>query len=194
MTPLLRRLLLLPLLAPLLAVLVVAALNPRPPLRLRLLLWVSPPLPSGLWLATAGLAGAALSATATALALRGGSSGPTAAESPPFAARRRSRTGAEAGSESWSEGAGRQEPWDAPPPGTAGPGRSPGEPPPTVSVPYRVVRQGSATAQATTTTAARAAWTAEPRAAASRSAGPASSDGSSADLGDWGTPPPGEDW
>ncbi|MEA5423211.1 hypothetical protein [Synechococcus sp. CCY9202] len=190
----LRRLLLLPLLAPLLAVLVVAALNPRPPLRLRLLLWVSPPLPSGLWLASAGLAGAALSATATALALRGGSAGSAAVESPPFAARRRPRTGAEAGSESWSDGVGRQEPWDAPRPTTAGPGRPPGEPPPTLSVPYRVLRQGSATAQPTTSTAAPAAWSSEPRAAASRSADATPTGGSSADLGDWGTPPPSEDW
>ncbi|MCT0226467.1 hypothetical protein [Synechococcus sp. CS-1328] len=186
MTPLLRRLLLLPLLAPLLAVLVVAALNPRPPLRLRLLLWVSPPLASGLWLASAGLAGAALSATATALALREGSAGPAAPESAPFAARRRPRTGAETGSESWSDGAERQEPWDAPLPTAAGPGRPPGEPPPTVSIPYRVVRKGTGSVRSQDRQQT-------PVATAPGPAAPSPAGWSSTDLGDWGTTPS-EDW
>ena len=62
----LRRLLLLPLLAPLLAVLVIGTLNPRPPVRLRLLIWTSPPLPIGVWLLLASGGGALLSAGSTA--------------------------------------------------------------------------------------------------------------------------------
>jgi hypothetical protein len=69
----LRRLLLLPLLSPLLALLVVGALNPRPGVSLRLLTWSSPPLPLGAWIALAGAGGAALSAGATSLALGEGS-------------------------------------------------------------------------------------------------------------------------
>ena len=65
---LLQRLLLLPLLAPLLLVLLVGALNPRPSLSLRLLIWTSPALPIGVWIALAGGGGAGLSAAAAALA------------------------------------------------------------------------------------------------------------------------------
>ncbi|MGB5135349.1 MAG: hypothetical protein WBN89_09275, partial [Prochlorococcaceae cyanobacterium] len=68
---LLRRLLLLPLLAPLLAVLVIGAVNPRPAVRMRLLTWTSPPLPIGVWLLLASGGGALLSAGATTLALQG---------------------------------------------------------------------------------------------------------------------------
>ncbi|MGB7564596.1 MAG: hypothetical protein WBM08_07560, partial [Prochlorococcaceae cyanobacterium] len=67
-----RRLLLIPLLAPLLAVLLVGALNPRPVLRLRLLVWSAPALPIGIWMALAAGSGALLSGGATALALRSG--------------------------------------------------------------------------------------------------------------------------
>ena len=66
---LLQRLLLLPLLAPLLLVLLVGALNPRPSLSMRLLIWTSPALPIGVWIALAGGGGAGLSAAAAALAL-----------------------------------------------------------------------------------------------------------------------------
>ena len=54
-----RRLLLLPLLSPLLVALLLAALNPRPALSMRLLIWRSPELPIGLWLG-AGAGGGAL--------------------------------------------------------------------------------------------------------------------------------------
>ena len=68
--PLLRRLLLLPLLSPLMATLLVAGINPRPLVSLRLLTWQSPALPIGAWIAGAAVAGAGLSAAATALALQ----------------------------------------------------------------------------------------------------------------------------
>ncbi len=137
----LHRLLLLPLLSPLLVTLLVAALNPRPTLPLRLLTWQTPALPIGLWMAIAAGGGAALSASATALALRQG-------ERPPL--RRTVRRRQE------------QEPWTAPwggstearstprPPSASdasaaaapgGPSRAPGEPAPTVSVPYRVLHR-----------------------------------------------------
>jgi uncharacterized integral membrane protein len=67
----LQRLLLLPLLLPLLAVLLLGAINPRPATSLRLLIWTSPTLPIGLWITAAAAGGAALSAGATALALKG---------------------------------------------------------------------------------------------------------------------------
>ena len=69
---LLRRLLLLPLLAPLLAVLLVGAINPRQWVGLRILIWRTPEWTIGSWLALAAGGGAALSATATALALQAG--------------------------------------------------------------------------------------------------------------------------
>lgn len=155
----LRRLLLLPLLAPLLAVLIVAALNPRPATSLRLLTWRSPALPMGLWIALAGGGGALLSAGATALAL-------SQASSIPLGRRLRSPG---VGAEPWEpEAWQRQERWQeqqgweaeerrrspsraderpveppAPPAGWDGAGgsRAPGEPAPTVSVPFRVVRR-----------------------------------------------------
>jgi hypothetical protein len=124
----LHRLLLLPLLSPLLLTLLVAALNPSPAIRLRLLIWQSPPLPIGLWMAMAAGGGAALSGGATALALRQGGSRPL---------RRTVRR-----SDPWDEAG-----WSPPPPppaapaASAGPGRAAGEPAPTVSVPYRVLRR-----------------------------------------------------
>ncbi|MEB3165243.1 MAG: hypothetical protein VKO65_01090 [Cyanobacteriota bacterium] len=158
---LLRRLLLLPLLSPLLAALVVGALNPAPALSLRLLTWRSPALPIGLWIAGAAAGGAALSGGATALALGEAGAG----------LRRRVRRRQEGG---WAgDGASRfqrdfsdeREPWErletdqrrdtgrssrpgrsAPAwgGGSAGPERPPGEPPPTVEVPFRVLRRGAA--------------------------------------------------
>ena len=71
MHALLTRLLLLPLLSPLLAVLLIAAVNPRPWVALRLLTWTSPAWPLGGWLATGLAVGAGLSAAGTALALQG---------------------------------------------------------------------------------------------------------------------------
>jgi len=139
---LLRRLLLLPLLAPVLAVLVIGALNPRPPVRLRLLIWTSPPLPIGVWLMLASGGGALLSAGSAALALR---------ESGPSLQRQVLR-------DVWPEREAQAEPrprpapaWQRQPepepepvaaaPASAGPSRPPGEPAPTVAVAYRVIRR-----------------------------------------------------
>jgi hypothetical protein len=143
---LLPRLLLLPLLAPLLAALLLAAVNPRPPVSLRLLTWRSPALPLGAWIAAAAAGGAGLSAAAAALALRESSPG----------LRRRVRR---------SEAAGRfdqAEPWAerrrerATPPPTAVPTRTPGEPAPTVAVPFRVIRRAAEAARPEA--AARGPW------------------------------------
>lgn len=153
----LRQLLLLPLLAPLLAVLVVGALNPRPAVRLRLLTLTSPPLPIGVWMAIAATGGALLSAGATSLALRrDGFPGP----------RRQVRMPMGAADLPWTE----ETPWSAPasaetssprPQSADQPSRAPGEPPPTVEVPFRVIRR------------AASAVTAEPGA---RGSGPAVDD------------------
>ncbi len=163
---LLRRLLLLPLLAPLLAVLLVGALNPRPQVALQLLVWRSPALPLGAWLGLAAGGGGALSAGVTALALRGGGG-------PGPARRRRSVAevfGRPRDPQGWPEQApaasvGRR-PWssaEAAADGWAGPSRAATDPPPTVSVPFRVLRRGSGSGAAAggpasgATAAARAA-------------------------------------
>jgi len=167
-----RRLLLLPLLSPLLVALLLAALNPRPTLSMRLLIWRSPELPIGLWLGAGAGGGALLSASATALALRQGRGNQ----------RRRGReeprdttadTRSEPWSESWQEradGPARagwfNRPAQARSPGPAsaptdpdassrsstlrtGPERAPGEPAPTVSVPFRVLHRPNARPAAT---------------------------------------------
>lgn len=158
---LLRRLLLLPLLTPLLAVLLLAALNPRPSLSLRLLIWRTPQLPIGLWIGAGASGGAILSAAAAALALQQGQASQRpngrrrqgqAAESPePWEEQRRRATGA-----SWFTRS--QQGFAATPPesvapgptassqglrsrGSAGPQRAPGEPAPTVAVPFRVLHR-----------------------------------------------------
>jgi hypothetical protein len=150
---LLRRLLLLPLLAPLLAVMVTGALNPRPPVRLRLLIWTSPPLPIGVWLLLASGGGALLSAGATALALRGEGQ---ALQRRVF----RAKTSRQGWPEpepprSWAPAPGPAtdpRPTASTPsawaPADAGPSRKPGEPAPTVAVAYRVIRRPSATTNA----------------------------------------------
>lgn len=135
----LHRLLLLPLLSPLLATLLVAALNPRPILPLRLLTWQSPPLPIGLWMAIAAGGGAVLSAGGTALALRQG-------ERPPLRRTVRRREERESWTAPWggSPEARSVPPEPQAPPAAAaaaGPSRAPGEPAPTVSVPYRVLHR-----------------------------------------------------
>lgn len=145
----LQQLLLLPLLAPLLAVLLLAAINPRPPVALRVLIWTSPALPLGGWMAAAAAMGAGLSAAATTLALRqvrpvsGGQQrrrpwppqGSTPGEQPPAASR--------SAAPGWMAG--------------AGPSRSPGEPAPTVEVPFRVIRKARAAATSPASAAAPAA-------------------------------------
>ncbi len=180
----LRRLLLLPLLAPLLAALVVAALNPRPAIALRLLIWRSPALPVGAWIAMAAAGGAVMSASASGLALRQGGGTPL---------RRRVRSEAR---EPWSpaevwpqaerRGAAQAE---APPRWSAAaaapPPRAPGEPAPTVEVPFRVIRRASA-AQAPAPAAAA-------QASARSSARRASAEPVPVALDDWGSEI-GEDW
>jgi hypothetical protein len=136
---LLRRLLLLPLLTPLLAAVLLAVVNPRPAVSLRLLTWRSPSLPLGVWIGAAAAGGAGLSAAAAALALRESSPG----------LRRRVRRHEAAGRfetpEPWAER--RQQRAERPP--VAVPSRAPGEPAPTVEVPFRVIRRapGAAGAQ-----------------------------------------------
>lgn len=128
----------LPLLTPLLAALAVAVANPGPVIALRLLTWRSPSLPLGAWIAAAALGGAAISGTATALALR---------DAAPRLRRRVHRRRAKSPWELREEEPWSPEPPPVPPP-TAGPERAPGEPAPTVSVPYRVIHR-PARAQAT---------------------------------------------
>ncbi|WP_438982083.1 hypothetical protein [Vulcanococcus sp.] len=140
----LQRLLLLPLLSPLLAVLLVAAINPKPWVKVRLLTWSSASLPVGGWIAAAATVGAVLSGAGTALALQEQGSGLL-----PRRQVRRSRgseppmgsdgsTAAPHQNEGWGEDQARPSAW-------AGPARRAGEPAPTVSVPFRVIRKGSAT-------------------------------------------------
>jgi uncharacterized integral membrane protein len=146
-----RLLLLLPLLSPLLVTLWVAAINPRPLVSLRFLTFRSAPLPLGVWVAMAALGGATISGTASALALR--------QDSHPLGSRGR-RSVDRAGSSldepfpgrsgAWrppvhgSSGRGHQGPSISEPAsmGSSGPMRPPGEPAPTVSVPFRVIRRG----------------------------------------------------
>ena len=146
----LRQLLLLPLLAPLVAVFVVGALNPKPPVSLRLLTYTTPPLPIGVWMMLASAGGGLLSAGATGLALRSGPGNPL---------QRQVRRPLDAGAP-WAEAAPASTPPPRPPArerewptataaaAAAGPSRSPGEPPPTVEVPFRVIRRESSPATA----------------------------------------------
>ena len=162
MNRLLQRLLLFTLLAPLLAVLALAALNLSPAVSLRLLIWTSPALPLGSWLALAVGGGGLLSAAATSAALQSGVAArrqvPNKTEAP--GRRQESATWDPA----YGETAGRQtaarrsassqnlgqeannwnEPWAANP----APARPPGAPPPTVEVPFRVIRKPAKKASA----------------------------------------------
>ena len=173
----LHRILLLPLLSPLLAVLLVAAINPRPAVSVRLLTWSSPAWPLGAWLAAAAGLGAAMSAGGAALALQGQNVAPPARRQ----VRRRSdgwggepRGGAEADQgDTWDDAPAAAA---APTTAWAGPARGAGEPAPTVSVPFRVIRKGSA----------------PPRTAAA-AATPAAAPAATADASDWDTPLS-EDW
>lgn len=181
---------LLPLLAPLLAVLLLAALNPRPVVSIRLLTSRSPALPLGIWLAGGGAGAALLSGLGTALALRQGTRNNTG--------RRVVMPGAAQGNQSdgsWSafrrRNAGSSS--DAPTPSTtgnshaevwpqAGPARAPGEPPPTVSVPFRVLRRPP-----------RSETMPEQRDGTTVAAGMGRSTGSSPDPDDWDSPDQ-DDW
>ncbi|KEF42704.1 MAG: hypothetical protein ER33_03965 [Cyanobium sp. CACIAM 14] len=153
----LQRLLLLPLLSPLLLTLLVAALNPRPSVVLRLLTWQTPSLPIGLWMAMAAGGGAALSGGATALALGQGMRQPLRRT-----VRRREVWDIGGSAEEWSSPRGggpepesreapsshRAGPGAAAAPAAAGPTRAAGDPAPTVSVPYRVLHRPDAAAGA----------------------------------------------
>ncbi len=146
--PVLQRLLLVPLLSPLLAVLLVSAINPRPGVSVRLLTWSSPAWPLGGWLAAAAGLGAAMSAGGTALALQG----QVAAVAPRRQVRRRSDDERDDWQESRSEPArsnGSTSDSAQRPFAWAGPTRSAGEPAPTVSVPFRVIRKGSSSGSST---------------------------------------------
>jgi len=167
-----RRLLVLPLLSPLLAVVLVGALNPSPQLSFRVLTWVSPRAPLGLWLGGAALAGGALSGAGTALALRQGQGSAftpgrrrvRTPSSPPWArggspedggweafgdrptppwqeefsqeprgargSGERRGAGEERGERSWREA-----------PVAVAPPRSPGDPAPTMDVPFRILHR-----------------------------------------------------
>ena len=139
---LLQRLLLLPLVTPLLVVLLIGAINPRPVVALRLLTWTSPALSIGLWLSIAAGGGAAMSAAATGLALRLGPSlraRPTKRQGENEAGRQEGRPNSQPSqriSEIWPD-------QEAPARGPfqAGPERAPGDPAPTVAVPFRVIRK-----------------------------------------------------
>ena len=141
---LLQRLLLLPLLTPLLVVLLVGALNPRPSLALRLLVWTTPALPVGAWIALAAGGGAGLSAAGAALAL---GTAPGGLRRQVRQSTRDPRPGwREDGPAPWEEAAERTPPPRQSSPSaqgvTAGPPRPPGDPAPTVAVPFRVIRKG----------------------------------------------------
>ena len=124
----LQQLLLLPLLAPLLAMLLLAGVNPKPTVALRLLVWTTPALPLGTWMAAAAAAGAGLSGCGTALALRQSRQRPWSAAAGPGPEPAQARTAASSP--------------------RRGPSRRPGEPSPTVEVPFRVIRKARPAPQA----------------------------------------------
>mgnify|MGYP006280437905 CR=1 FL=1 len=181
----LQRLLLLPLLSPLLAVLLVAAVNPRPWVSVRILTWSSPTWPLGGWIATAAALGAALSSAGAALALQG----QVSSEIPERQVRRRSSERERPDEQQQSAwGNWRQPERSAPSTSSegnwAGPSRNPQDPAPTVSVPFRVIRQGTA--------AARAKGTAQPDPTAKRPAAASTNTGATDPAGfnnaDWDSP------
>ena len=120
----LQRLLLVPCLAPLLAVLLIAASTTRSTSRIQLLVWKTGSQPIGVWIGLAGLAGAGLSGL-SALVLM---------PQPPRL-KRRLHQSMEPGQ--WAEAEA------SPPPRAADPmpERDVRDPAPTVAVPYRVVQR-----------------------------------------------------
>lgn len=160
MNRLLQRLLLFTLLTPLLAVLALAALNLSPAVSLRLLIWTSPALPLGSWLALAVGGGGLLSAAATSAALQSGVAARRQVQLKAEAPGRRRESPAwdpayseTAGQETTSpETTGRRSAsrqnldreannWNDPLAANPAPARPPGAPPPTVEVPFRVIRK-----------------------------------------------------
>lgn len=170
----LQRLLLLPLLSPLLTVLLVAAINPRPWVSVRVLTWSSSAWPLGGWIATAAALGAAISSAGAALALQG--QAPSVI--PERQVRRRANepqrreARAEASEAAWSGWSEPEPPRPAPNERSwAGPSRNPQDPAPTVSVPFRVIRKGAAkTTPAVPAKPATSAPAAAPSASASNNA------------------------
>jgi hypothetical protein len=207
MNRLLQRLLLFTLLAPLLAVLALAALNLSPAVSLRLLIWTTPALPLGSWLALAVGGGGLLSAAATSAALQSGVAArrqvPLKTEAP---GRRRESA---AWDPAYSETAGREttspetagrrsasrqnldrqaNDWNDPLAANPAPARPPGAPPPTVEVPFRVIRKP-----------ARAASTSPdsqtPRAAATSASASSSTSANTSEGDGWDQSlPEQEDW
>ena len=126
-----QRLLLVPCLAPLLALLLIAASSNRSPSRLQMLIWTSSPQPIGVWIALAGLGGAGLSGVAALLLM-------------PPAPRLRRRL-----HQPMEPHRSVVDAYDTPAPGPDPmPERDVRDPTPTVAVPYRVVKRGSAPSSA----------------------------------------------
>lgn len=137
------RLLVLPLLSPLLAVLLVAGFNPGPRVSFRLLTWQSPQAPLGLWLAVAALGGAALSGGAASLARRQ-ESGRALRRTVTSPSRERVAWLRDAPEPPWDDSD--RADWSAAPRESVPPARAPGEPAPTLVVPFRVLRGPGASA------------------------------------------------
>ncbi len=129
-----QRLLLIPCLAPLLAVLALSATNVGEKTRLRLLVWTTPPLPAGAWTALAGVGGAAGAAVAAFLVLP--------AERP-LSRKRHSAVQPEVDKRGYA--ANESTTYESTTRSTTKPGpeRDIREPAPTVSVAYRVIQRPS---------------------------------------------------
>lgn len=125
----LQRALLLPCLAPLLALLLVSAVTTRSGSRLRIVLWTSPEQSIGTWMAIAGLTGAGFSMLSALLLVP---------PSPPL--RRRLHQAVETNDPSTED-----EPRSSKRV-TSMPERDIRDPAPTVAVPYRVIQRGDRTA------------------------------------------------
>jgi hypothetical protein len=128
-----QRLLLIPCLAPLLALLVLSATNVGDKTRIRLLVWTTPPLPVGAWTAMAGIGGAAGAAVAAFL---------VSPVERPLSRQRRSPVQPELDERGYAA--------NAPTPRSSanpGPERDVREPAPTVSVAYRVIQRPSSAPQ-----------------------------------------------
>ena len=122
-----QRLLLIPCLAPLLAVLALSATNAGDKTGIRLLVWTTPPLPVGAWTALAGVGGAAGAAVAAFLVLP--------AERP-LSRKRHSAVQPEFDERGYGPNESTTRPNAKP-----GPERDVREPAPTVSVAYRVIQR-----------------------------------------------------
>ena len=123
-----RRLLLLPCLLPLMAVLVVSAMNRSSTTQLQVLIWRSPALPLGAWTAIAAAAGASMSGVAALLLVPGRAPLRRTLHQPMGRV-------AESDPESFDP----RPPAAVAPPGM--PERDLRDPAPTVAVPYRVIQR-----------------------------------------------------